>query len=69
MRILLADDHALFRDGLASLLKAWGMEVVGEASDGLEAVDKARRLQPDLILMDINMPRCDGLGATRRIKA
>ncbi|MBI4288944.1 MAG: response regulator transcription factor [Chloroflexi bacterium] len=69
MRILLSDDHALFRDGLASLLKAWGMEVVGEASDGLEAVDKARLLQPDLILMDINMPRCDGLGATRRIKA
>lgn len=69
MRILLADDHALFREGLASLLRAWDMEVVGEASDGLEAVQKARLLQPDLILMDISMPRCDGLEATRRIMA
>lgn len=69
MRILLADDHALFRDGLASLLRAWGMQVVGEASDGLEAVQKARLLQPDLIIMDINMPRCNGLEATRRIMA
>lgn len=69
MRILLADDHALFREGLTSLLRAWGMEVVGEAGDGLEAVIKARLLQPDLILMDINMPRCDGLEATRRIMA
>lgn len=69
MRILLADDHALFREGLTSLLRAWGMEVVGEAGDGLEAVIKARLLQPDLILMDINMPRCDGLEATRHIMA
>ena len=69
MRILLADDHALFRGGLASLLKAWGMEVVAEASDGLEAVQKARLLRPDLVLMDINMPQCNGLEATRQIKA
>lgn len=69
MRVLLADDHALFRAGIASLLEAWGMEVVGEAGDGLEALEQTRRLQPDLVLMDIGMPRCNGLEATRLIKA
>ena len=69
MRILLADDHALFRDGVASLLQAWGFEVVGQAADGLEAVKLARQLMPDLVLMDIRMPRCRGLEATRLIKA
>ncbi|MBI2165128.1 MAG: response regulator transcription factor [Chloroflexi bacterium] len=69
MRVLLADDHALFRDGIASLLRAWGFEVVGQASDGLEALEQARRLHPDLILMDIRMPRCNGLEATRLVKA
>ena len=69
MRVLIADDHALFRDGVASLLKAWRMEVVGQASDGLEALEQARLLRPDLILMDIKMPRCNGLEATRLIKA
>ncbi len=69
MRVLLADDHALFRDGVASLLRAWGVDVVGEAADGWEALEKARMLTPDLILMDINMPRCNGLQATRLIKA
>lgn len=69
MKILLADDHALFRAGLASLLKAWGMQVVGQAADGNEAIAKARQLHPDLIFMDINMPRPNGLEATRAIKA
>lgn len=69
MKVLIVDDHALFRDGVASLLKAWRMEVVGQASDGLEALKEARRLRPDLILMDIKMPRCNGLEATRLIKA
>lgn len=69
MRVLLADDHNLFRAGIASLLRVWGMDVVGQAGDGLEALELARRLTPDLILMDIEMPRCDGLKATRLIKA
>ncbi len=69
MRILLVDDHALVRNGIASLLMASNIEVVGEASDGLEALEKARELKPDIILMDIKMPRCNGLEATRLIKA
>jgi DNA-binding NarL/FixJ family response regulator len=69
MRVLLVDDHALVRNGIASLLKANDIDVVGEASDGLEALEKARQLKPDLILMDIMMPRCNGLEATRLIKA
>ena len=68
-RILLSDDHALFRDGLASLLTAWDMEVIGQASNGQEAVEQARRLRPDLVLMDIHMPKMNGLDATRLIKA
>jgi DNA-binding NarL/FixJ family response regulator len=68
MRVLLADDHALVRNGIASLLTANGIEVVGEVSDGLEALEKARDLKPDIIIMDIKMPRCNGLEATRLIK-
>ncbi len=67
MRIVLADDHALFRDGLASLLRAWGHEVVGDASDGAEAVELVDRERPDLVLMDVRMPGMGGLEATRRI--
>lgn len=69
MRVLLADDHALFRDGVRSLLEARGIEVVGEAGDGEEALEAAMRLHPDVILMDITMPRMDGLEATRLITA
>ncbi|MEO7666322.1 MAG: response regulator transcription factor [Dehalococcoidia bacterium] len=67
MRILLADDHALFRDGLASLLGAWGHEVVGLVSNGSEAIEAAIRLKPDLVLMDVRMPVVSGLEATRVI--
>ncbi len=69
MKILLVDDHALFRESLQNLLTLHGYQVVETAGDGLEALEKARRLHPDLILMDIEMPGCDGLTATRLIKA
>ena len=62
------DDHPLFLEGLAGLLVARGFDVVGTAGDGVEAIAKARELRPDLILMDICMPRCDGLAATKLIK-
>ncbi|MBI1800767.1 MAG: response regulator transcription factor [Chloroflexi bacterium] len=68
-RILLVDDHPLFRDGVGSLLRARGYDVVGEGHDGYEALELARSLQPDIILMDLNMPRMDGLAATRVITA
>jgi DNA-binding NarL/FixJ family response regulator len=68
VRVLLADDHALFRAGIASLLKAWGMEVVGEAGNGVEAIELTRRLRPELVLMDVGMSPCNGLEATRVIK-
>lgn len=69
MKILLVDDHSLFLEGLTNLLRAGGYTVVGAARDGLEAVHLARSLHPDVILMDIRMPRCDGLAATRLIQA
>lgn len=69
MKLLLADDHPLFLDGLRNLLATRGFEVVGSTRDGFEAVEMARDLSPDVILMDIQMPRLDGLAALRRIKA
>ena len=69
LKVLLVDDHSLFRDGIASLLAAWGMDVIGEAADGLAAVEKAGELKPDLILMDISMQKLNGLEATRQIKS
>lgn len=69
MRILIADDHSLFRDGLRSLLSANGHEVIGEARNGREAVQLAQELEPDLVLMDVSMPELDGLEATRMLTA
>jgi DNA-binding NarL/FixJ family response regulator len=69
MRIVLADDHSLFRDGVSSLLQAWGHEVVGRASNGAEAVDLVLSLEPDLVLMDVRMPVKSGVQATREIAA
>ena len=68
-RLVLADDHHLLRRGFRSLLSGEpGLEVVGEASTGLEAIELCRRLVPDLVLMDVRMPEMDGITATRRIK-
>jgi DNA-binding NarL/FixJ family response regulator len=68
-QILLADDHELFREGLAGLINSQtDLVVAGQASDGLEALTMARDLQPDLIVMDVKMPICDGLEATRLIR-
>lgn len=69
MRIIIADDHTLFRDGLRSLLDAYGAEVVAEARNGREAVELSRLHRPDLVLMDLTMPEMGGLAATRMIKA
>lgn len=69
IRVLIADDHALLRDGLRALLDGCeGIEVVGEAADGLEAVEKAAALMPDVVLMDIAMPRMGGLEAALEMR-
>jgi DNA-binding NarL/FixJ family response regulator len=69
IRVLIADDHAVLRDGLRALLSACeGIEVVGEAEDGLEAVEKTMSLQPDVVLMDIAMPRLGGLEAALELR-
>jgi DNA-binding NarL/FixJ family response regulator len=70
IRILLADDHQILREGLASLLSEEpDMEIVGEAGDGHEAIELARLTRPDVVLMDVTMPRLDGIQATRQITA
>lgn len=64
---LVADDHTLLRKGLVGLLQDRGITVLGEASDGRAAIEQAARLNPDVILMDVNMPACNGIEATRAI--
>ena len=67
--VMVVDDHVVVRKGLCSLIEARpGMEVVGEASDGVEAVEKAKNCHPDVILMDMVLPRMDGVTAIREIK-
>jgi len=68
MRVLVVDDHSLFRDGIVSLLDAEGFDVIGQAGDGKVAVQETIRLHPDLVLMDINMPELNGLEALKQIK-
>ena len=67
-RILIVDDHPLTRDALAALLGQNGFRVVGQAADGYEAIESARQLQPDLVLLDLSMPELDGLAALPRLR-
>lgn len=68
LRILIVDDHEAVRSGLRMLLSSSEWIISGEACDGLEAVEKTRAIRPDLVLMDISMPRMDGIAATRIIR-
>ena len=70
IRVLLADDHGVIRDGLGRLIGGLeDVELVGTAADGADAIDKAKQLQPDVVVMDLDMPRVDGIEATRKILA
>jgi DNA-binding NarL/FixJ family response regulator len=69
LSVVIADDHELFRRGLVRLLAQAGMEVVGEAADGVQAVQRCTELQPDVVVMDLHMPAMSGIDATRRIVA
>jgi len=69
IRVLIADDHALVREGIAAFLKLCDdIEVIAEASDGLEAIEKAKKFKPDIVLMDVSMPKLGGLEATVELK-
>jgi len=70
IKVLLAEDHAIVREGLCSMIeKESDMEVVGQADDGREVVEQVRRLHPDVVIMDVSMPKMNGVEATRQIKA
>ncbi len=68
LRVVVADDHALVRSGVAGVLEGGGLEVVGEAADGQEAVEQALATRPDVVVMDVRMPRTDGIEGTRRLR-
>ena len=68
IRLMLADDHRMLREGLGRSMREQGFDVVGEASDGAEAVMMAQRLRPDVILMDVTMPEMDGVEACRQVR-
>ena len=69
IRLMLADDHRMLREGLRRSMQDEGFDVVGEARDGVEAVSMAEQVQPDVILMDVSMPNCDGVEACRQVKS